>query len=214
MSRPIDILTETEIQALLVYVNEPHTVYAPTMRVARDNLMVRLMLHAGLRVAEVALSQWGHCWLDDAPLNAIEVPAVNAKSNRQRTVPLKQETRQAIIDWRSSYHRDEHIAPTWPIFPGEKDKPTISTRSIQNMVNAVSLHSIGRSIHPHVLRHTFGSQMIARADISVVQALLGHRSITTTAIYLHPTTLDLRRAVTGDDGSSPATEVQTNATTP
>lgn len=214
MPRPIEILSDAEIEKLLVTVNEPHTAYQPALRISRDSLMIRLMLHAGLRVAEVALSKWYHCWLNNVPLVAIEIPATNAKSNRQRIIPLREDTRQALIDWHSwSFFKDE-TEPSWPIFPGEKNHPTVSTRTIQNMVNALSLASIGRAIHPHVLRHTFGSAMIAKANIRVVQELLGHRSITTTQVYLHPSTLDLRRAVTGDDGPSPAAEQKPNGINP
>jgi integrase/recombinase XerD len=40
--------------------------------------------------------------------------------------------------------------------------------------------------HPHALRHTFGTALAeAGVDLSVMQALLGHTHIDTTAIYVH-----------------------------
>jgi site-specific recombinase XerD len=53
---------------------------------------------------------------------------------------------------------------------------------------------LGKKIHPHQLRHSLATMLIKRgADLRAVQAILGHSSIDTTAIYLH-TDLDQLRA--------------------
>lgn len=51
---------------------------------------------------------------------------------------------------------------------------------------------------PHVLRHTFATNLLRTGTpLEIVRRLLGHKSITTTAKYLHPTADDLTRAVEG-----------------
>lgn len=46
---------------------------------------------------------------------------------------------------------------------------------------------LGRALHPHMMRHSTGSQLAgAGAAIDVVQELLGHRSIISTQVYVHP----------------------------
>lgn len=53
-----------------------------------------------------------------------------------------------------------------------------------------------KRITPHVLRHTYGSRLIMRGvDIQTVRDLMGHSSITTTAIYLHTDPKHRREAV-------------------
>ena len=55
---------------------------------------------------------------------------------------------------------------------------------------------LGRALHPHMIRHSTGSELAdAGAAIDVVQELLGHRSIISTAVYVHPGRARMRRAV-------------------
>jgi len=55
---------------------------------------------------------------------------------------------------------------------------------------------LGRAIHPHLLRHAAGTEMAAAGvGIEVIQALLGHRSITSAQVYVHPSQGGVREAV-------------------
>jgi site-specific recombinase XerD len=57
---------------------------------------------------------------------------------------------------------------------------------------------LARPIRPHMLRHATGTELAeAGVPIDVVQRLLGHRSITSTQVYVHPSPLRLRDAVDG-----------------
>lgn len=55
---------------------------------------------------------------------------------------------------------------------------------------------LGRTVTPHLLRHATATEMVsAGAPIDVVQAVLGHRSITSTQVYAHPSGERMREAV-------------------
>ena len=55
---------------------------------------------------------------------------------------------------------------------------------------------IGRAVHPHLIRHSTGSELAdAGAGIDVVAELLGHRSIISTQVYVTPSQARVRRAV-------------------
>jgi site-specific recombinase XerD len=57
----------------------------------------------------------------------------------------------------------------------------------------------GIEVMPHILRHTFATRLLreAESDLMTVAALLGHRSVATTAIYTQSTEADLVEAVEG-----------------
>lgn len=62
---------------------------------------------------------------------------------------------------------------------------------------------LGRTVTPHLLRHATATEMVeAGAPIDVVQAVLGHRSITSTQVYAHPSGKRMREAVEAVEATS------------
>lgn len=63
--------------------------------------------------------------------------------------------------------------------------------------------ALGRPIHPHMARHAAGTEMSeAGVAIDVIQAVLGHRSIVSTQLYVRPSPVRMRRAVEAVEGLS------------
>ena len=54
---------------------------------------------------------------------------------------------------------------------------------------------LARAVTPHMLRHAAGSALTAHGGLDVAQAVLGHASITSTQIYVHPSAERQREAV-------------------
>lgn len=87
--------------------------------------------------------------------------------------------------------------PVSYLFPGRcLDRP-ISVSSVQRACRAAQEKAgIEKTVTPHTLRHSFATHLLeSGTDIRVLQSLLGHSSIRTTAIYTHVSTKLIRNTI-------------------
>jgi site-specific recombinase XerD len=155
----------------------------------RDKAILNLLFSTGLRVSEL-------CNLKKTDINLERSEfSVKGKGGKIRVVFLDQESKvslQKYLDYRTdksdflfvSYgHTNEE-----KIQVQEEDQP-ITPRSVQRMISKYAAKAgITKQVTPHVLRHSFATDLLmGGADLRAVQALLGHSSITTTQIYTHVT---------------------------
>lgn len=145
-----------------------------------------LMYACGLRIMEAAT----------LPVTAIDrgrmVLRIIGKGNKERLVPLPQPVLAELERlWYS--HRNR----TW-VFPNQTGSKPVSSCVLFRTFSAAATE-IGfttRRPTPHVLRHSYATRLMENGvDTRVVQVLLGHASIASTAIYTHltePTRASLR----------------------
>ena len=145
-----------------------------------------LMYACGLRVSEAATLE---VTAIDGIIGFIRVIG---KGNKERQVPLPQ---PVLAELRSLWktHRDKR----W-LFPSPRQEGPISRYALWlTFKQAVRAAGITRRITPHSLRHSYATRLLeSGVDIRVVQILLGHARIGTTAIYTHltePTRASLKR---------------------
>jgi site-specific recombinase XerD len=112
------------------------------------------------------------------------------KRSEERFVPLNRSALHAFAAYQAA------IPPRDWLFLGNKGQP-ISPEAVRKVTRRIAEeHPELGGLSPHQLRHTHATTLLKRgADLRTVQALLGHRSITTTARYLHPDAEMLRDAV-------------------
>jgi integrase/recombinase XerD len=166
-------LTRDEAAALLAMPN----LAAPTG--LRDRAMLELMYRCGLRVSEVCglhLRDWR---VKDHQLHLR--PEV-AKGGREAFVPLDPIAEQFLDRWKPVRRR--YAAGKPHLFTTLKGGP-VDRRDVWEMVVRRARKAGIRHTHPHVLRHSFATELLADGfNIREVQTLMRHGDLRTTAIYL------------------------------
>jgi len=111
------------------------------------------------------------------------------KGDKFRQVPLAKEARRALRLWL-----DTRGADPGPVFPSKRT-PRISTRAVIERVREIG-RMAGVELTPHDLRHTCAKRMCDEGvPLTVVQKILGHSRLETTARYVKPGWDDLAAAV-------------------
>lgn len=148
---------------------------------ARDQCAVCLMLDMGLRVSECAGIR-----LPQIDWNS-QVLRFLGKGGRPAELPIPSRVKAAIED--ALRHRPATATHDYLLWNLRHPERPISRFGLWKLVRRLGLKALGRAVHPHQLRHTFGSQLYRRyTDLAVVQRALRHVNPTTSAIYVHIST--------------------------
>jgi len=154
-----------------------------------------LMLHTGIRVGEAVKLAWCDLLYNHDPKTALELTADMTKRHRARVIPINatlQNRIHAIWDG-AARHRDFALANY--ALSARPAGRAVSTRSIERRFQTAARKAGDLRLTPHMLRHTFATRLLRVSNLAVVQQALGHRRISTTAIYTHPSLNDLREAI-------------------
>jgi integrase/recombinase XerD len=129
---------------------------------------------AGLRVSEVA-----NLKVSDIDSQRMMLRVEQGKGQRDRYVMLSPQLLQLLRDWWRAAR-----PPVW-LFPGQNPINPITPRQLNRAVTvAKDLAGIAKHISPHTLRHSFATHLLEQGvDIRVIQVLLGHAKLETTALY-------------------------------
>jgi site-specific recombinase XerD len=98
--------------------------------------------------------------------------------------------------WRAGRQQGVMLSDGW-LFPGQNARVPISTRQLYRVVvEAAEAADIAKRVGPHTLRHSFATHLLEDGvDIRVIQALLGHAKLNTTAFYTQVATKTMRAVV-------------------
>jgi site-specific recombinase XerD len=148
----------------------------------KHKAILMITYSAGLRASETARLK-----ITDIDSKRMTVRITQGKGGKDRYSILSQTTLELLREYWKKYHPQE-----W-LFPGAKGYDHLSTNSIQQLFyKAKKQAGITKPASVHTLRHSFATHLIeAGTSLHHVQLLLGHRSPTTTTVYLHVSRLNL-----------------------
>ena len=149
---------------------------------------------AGLRVSEVASLK-----VSDIDSRNMRIRVEQGKGQRDRHAMLSPRLLQLLQDWW-------HFAKprTW-LFPGRDPLLHITARQLYRVVReAAEAAEIKKPVSPHTLRHSFATHLLEQGvDIRIIQVLLGHTKLDTTARYAHVASKVLREVTSPLDVLTP-----------
>lgn len=188
-------LTPLECDKFLRQLRQPQNSDRPPRVYHRNYTMALVMLDTGCRVGELVKLRQDQFWFADAPVQALTIEKDQAKNKHERTIPTTIRLRDAIHQMNAQWWIKDTALGTRSAFYTNHCQYPITARQVQRIIKSASALSIGREIHPHLLRHTFATRLMSRTSMRVVQQLLGHSSITSTQIYTHPNHDDYQKAI-------------------
>jgi site-specific recombinase XerD len=179
----------------------------------RDRFLLVLLWFSGLRIGEalglrrsdlhlMASATALGCSVAGPHLHVVPRENVNgarAKGRRERVVPLA----HYVVSYYDLYLDERERCPAAAgcdfvfvnLFGEPLGAPMRLGRVSQLFASLSTRAQLSRRVTPHMLRHAAGTALMAAGGLDVTQALLGHASITSTQIYLHPNSQRQREAV-------------------
>lgn len=165
------VLTKEEVKILIDSVkNEKH------------KLIISLLYSSGLRLSELINLKVGDLELEE------KVGWVRSgKGAKDRLFILPNLLIEDLKKYVSGKNENDYI------FSGHKEQ--MSARNVQKIVSlATKRAGISKHVHVHTLRHSFATHLLESGeDIRKIQELLGHSNLSTTQIYTHVSTEELKK---------------------
>ena len=149
---------------------------------------------AGLRVSEVVALK-----VSDVDSRRMLLKIEHGKGRKDRFAMLSPQLLELLRDWW-------RIArPQVWLFPGQNPVNPLTTRQLNRAVHAAAQRAqITKRVTPHTLRHSFATHLLEQnIDIRVIQVLLGHAKLETTALYTRVATNTIRTVMSPLDRLTP-----------
>jgi len=163
------VLTREEVSKLI---NSARTI--------KSKLILQSLYSSGLRVSEIV-----NLKPKDLDFNENIGWVRSGKGKKDRMFIISKKLSKKLEKFINKHHDWNYVF--------SKDKP-LTTRNIQKIVQKTAKKTgINKQIHVHTLRHSFATHLLENGvDIRKIQVLLGHESISTTQIYAHVSSTELK----------------------
>ncbi|GAA3507986.1 site-specific tyrosine recombinase XerD [Aquimarina addita] len=148
----------------------------------RNRAIIETLYGCGLRVTELIELKLSHLFFDEGYIS------VTGKGDKQRFVPIGDLTKKYINIYRNEIriHKNIQKGHEDTLFLNRRGKQLTRAMIFTIVKRLTEKAGIHKKISPHTFRHSFATHLLENgADLSAIQVMLGHESITTTEIYMH-----------------------------
>jgi integrase/recombinase XerD len=144
---------------------------------------------AGLRASEVT-----HLKVSDIDSQRMLIHVEQGKGSKDRNAMLSPILLGLLRQWWRTAQAERKMLKGGWLFPGRNPVNPLSTRQLNRAFHAaVTLAGLDKPVNLHSLRHAFATHLLEQhTDIRVIQVLLGHKKLETTALYSQVATTTLR----------------------
>jgi site-specific recombinase XerD len=155
---------------------------------------------AGLRVSEVIALK-----VADIDSERMLLRVERGKGRKDRHAMLSPQLLELLRAWWREGRRRNLLLPGGWLFPGRNPVEPLSARQLCRVVRAVAQAAgINKRVSPHTLRHSFATHLLEQGvDIRVIQTLLGHAKLDTTALYTRVANTTIRAVTSPLDRLAP-----------
>lgn len=166
-----EVLSPTEVYQLIQATDKP-----------KYKAIFATAYGAGLRVSEVTSLK-----VNDIDSQRMIIRVEQGKGHRDRQAVLSKSLLEALRHWWLVGKAQQVMLPNGWLFPGRNPVDPVSARQVERVYHQVAKKiGITKPGAMHSLRHAFATHLLeSGADIRVIQVLLGHRRLDTTARYCH-----------------------------
>jgi integrase/recombinase XerD len=147
---------------------------------------------AGLRASEVVALKVG-----DIDSTRMTLRIEQGKGRKDRYAMLSPVLLQCLrVWWQAAHAKGKMLDGGW-LFPGQNPINPMSTRQLNRICHMAAVAAdIDKRVSMHTLRHSYATHLLEqKVDIRVIQVLLGHKKLETTALYAQVATDVLREVV-------------------
>jgi site-specific recombinase XerD len=144
---------------------------------------------AGLRASEVT-----HLKVNDIDSQRMLIHVEQGKGGKDRNAMLSPILLKLLRQWWRKAQAERKMLKGGWLFPGQNPVNPMSTRQLNRAFHAaVTVAGLDKPVNLHSLRHAFATHLLEQhTDIRVIQVLLGHQKLETTALYSQVATTTLR----------------------
>lgn len=174
---PLKALAQHELEALKSVRMNP-----------RNRALIAVLSMCGLRVSEAcSLTVDNIYWSTDTPSLRFA-----DKRGKERVVPMNPEVQDVLREWLES----RRFSDSEYVFCNLRNGQHLSRKTVWAALKTCAQRAGIRHVHPHMLRHTFGTDLADR-DVPVerIKDLMGHASIGAASIYISVSEEQKRRSV-------------------